>query len=136
MFQVYFYDGVRPAGSVWTHDPNNAFAIYNAMLAHGWVSFILEHSATGSPRPADGHADAYRAWLNDEELPPVTIEGGLEPPANFEDPDWDEDTFERCHEWRRHVGDSTIRLWPSLSIGQRAAIACDAQERASLEEWD
>jgi hypothetical protein len=40
------------------------------------------------------------------------------------------------HDWRNYVGENTRIIWKTLTNEQRAAIALDANERASNEEWD
>lgn len=40
------------------------------------------------------------------------------------------------HDWRNYVGAYVQQIWKALDSEQRAAIALDADERASREEWD
>ncbi len=49
-------------------------------------------------------------------------------------PAWDE--AGRVHDWRNHVGEGVRDLWPTFTPEQRVALALDADERASNEEWD
>lgn len=49
-------------------------------------------------------------------------------------PSWDKGG--RVHNWRNHVGRQAKRIWPTLTPEQRAALAFDADVRASDEEWD
>lgn len=61
-----------------------------------------------------------------------------EEPVGFDrndpSPDWNEGG--RVHNWRRHVGAHTREIWSTLTPAQRLAIALDADEEASAEEWD
>ncbi|NTF16920.1 hypothetical protein G6L37_00575 [Agrobacterium rubi] len=40
------------------------------------------------------------------------------------------------HDWRNYVGKYVQQVWKTLDAEQRAAIALDADDRASREEWD
>jgi hypothetical protein len=42
----------------------------------------------------------------------------------------------RVHDWRNHVGGRVRDLWLTFTPEQRRALALDAEDRASLEEWD
>ncbi|MNU26888.1 hypothetical protein D3C71_152690 [compost metagenome] len=42
----------------------------------------------------------------------------------------------RVHDWRNHVGEATQSLWGTFTDQQKAAIALDAEESASREEWE
>lgn len=42
----------------------------------------------------------------------------------------------KVHDWRNHVWDAVRSIWETLSLEQRAAVAIDAKDRASNEEWD
>lgn len=50
------------------------------------------------------------------------------------DPDFE--NAGRVHDWRNHVGEATQSIWGTLTDQQKAAIALDADERASREEWE
>lgn len=50
------------------------------------------------------------------------------------DLDWDEGG--RVHNWRNHVGSRTKAIWNTLSDEAKVAIALDADDSASNEEWD
>jgi hypothetical protein len=39
-------------------------------------------------------------------------------------------------DWRNYVGAYVQQIWKTLDGEHRAAIALDADERASREEWD
>ena len=54
--------------------------------------------------------------------------------GNLDAPDWY--AGGRVHNWRRHVGENTRRIWSTLTHEQRVAIARDAEEDASAEEWE
>jgi hypothetical protein len=43
---------------------------------------------------------------------------------------------EKVHDWRNYVGNNIIALWDTFTTEQRAAIALEAQTRASNEDWD
>lgn len=49
-------------------------------------------------------------------------------------PDWSR--AGRVHDWRNHVGERVRAIWPTLTPDQRTALALDAGERASDEEWE
>ncbi len=53
---------------------------------------------------------------------------------DVDDPQWEKTT--RVHDWRNHVGEHTKALWGTFTPEQRMAIALDAEELASQEEWD
>lgn len=53
---------------------------------------------------------------------------------NVDVPEFDGAT--RIHDWRNHVGERTQKLWDTFSHEQRLAIAMDAEDAASNEEWD
>lgn len=42
----------------------------------------------------------------------------------------------RVHDWRNYVGPLTRALWLTFTNEQRRALAIDADEMASNEEWD
>lgn len=46
------------------------------------------------------------------------------------------DNAEKIHDWRNHVGENTKQIWPTLDLEQRAAIALDAEDQASAEDWE
>ena len=50
------------------------------------------------------------------------------------EPDWT--IGGKVHNWRNHVGERTRKLWSTFSPEQRIAIAADADDLASQEEWD
>jgi hypothetical protein len=50
------------------------------------------------------------------------------------DPKWHE--AGKVHDWRNHVGERTKEIWNTLTDAQKLAIAADANESASYEEWD
>lgn len=41
----------------------------------------------------------------------------------------------KVNDWRNHVGEQTISMWPTFTPEQRRAIALDAEERALQERW-
>lgn len=49
-------------------------------------------------------------------------------------PSWDEGG--RVHNWRNHVGDRARGLWHTFTDEQKIALALDADELASHEEWE
>jgi hypothetical protein len=58
-------------------------------------------------------------------------------PMHAETPDSpDFENATRVHDWRNHVGDRLKAIWGTFTPEQRLAIALDAQDRASNEEWD
>ncbi len=42
----------------------------------------------------------------------------------------------RVSDWRTYVGERVAAMWAALPYDTRIAIALDAQDRASNEEWD
>jgi len=42
----------------------------------------------------------------------------------------------RVHNWQNYIGDRVKALWRNLSDDIKLAIAQDAEERASNEDWD
>lgn len=42
----------------------------------------------------------------------------------------------RVHDWRNHIGQKLIELWPTFTNEQKIAIAEDADSRASDENWE
>jgi hypothetical protein len=55
-------------------------------------------------------------------------------PDDFQYPDWD--AAEKCHDWKNHVGEHVRAIWDGFTNDQKAAIATDAEELATAEEWD
>ena len=55
-------------------------------------------------------------------------------PNALRDPQWD--GARKVHDWRNHVGEHTKALWNSFTDEQRLAIAADAADDATAEEWD
>lgn len=54
--------------------------------------------------------------------------------GNVLEPDFER--AERVHDWRNHVGERTQAIWATLTPEQRLAIALDAEDDASNEEWE
>lgn len=54
--------------------------------------------------------------------------------AREDDHKWERAT--RMHDWRNHVGSATQRQWSGIPFAARVAIALDAEEAASAEDWD
>jgi len=84
-----------------------------------------------------GHAITNPAVTNDNsdmthpyELSDYVAEQALE-----DDPSFD-DARGGVHDWRRCVGEHVQALWPTLPKNLRLAIAADAHEMASREEWE
>lgn len=42
----------------------------------------------------------------------------------------------KVHNWRNHVGEHTKALWDTFTDAQKIAIAGDADDKASREEWE
>ena len=42
----------------------------------------------------------------------------------------------KVHDWRNYIGERTRNMWGTFSIEQRLALALDASDRASNEDWD
>lgn len=42
----------------------------------------------------------------------------------------------KVHNWRNYVGKNVRAIWGSFNAGQKIAIARDADELASREDWD
>lgn len=40
------------------------------------------------------------------------------------------------HDWRNHVGQNVQAMWATIPADLRLAIAADADESASREEWE
>jgi len=55
-------------------------------------------------------------------------------PRDWESPDWDHPT--RVHEWKHYVSDRVKELWHSFTSEQKVAIAAQADDQASREDWD
>lgn len=53
---------------------------------------------------------------------------------NEANPDWSR--AGRVHDWRNHVRDGAKEIWSTLTPAQRTALALDAEDAASDEEWD
>lgn len=54
--------------------------------------------------------------------------------ADVDDPLWDH--AGKVHDWRNHVGEGIRAIWHTFTPEQRMALAADADERASAEEWE
>jgi len=52
----------------------------------------------------------------------------------LENPDFDAAGY--IHDWRNYVGERVQSIWHLLDYETRAAIALDADERATNEEWE
>lgn len=57
-----------------------------------------------------------------------------EAPSDWESPDWQ--SLSVVHEWKRYVSDRVRELWHSFTDEQKIALAQQADEIASKEEWD
>ena len=55
-------------------------------------------------------------------------------PMDYDHPDWEE--AGRVHNWRNHISQELRDMWDAFSIDQKRAIAENADEIASREEWD
>jgi hypothetical protein len=55
-------------------------------------------------------------------------------PEDYAEPNWDEE--ERVHNWRNHVSEEVMVLWPTFTDEQKQALAKQAQFCADQEEWD
>ena len=53
--------------------------------------------------------------------------------ASIANPEWDK--AGKCHDWRNYIGEMTRRIWVSFSDAQKLALALDADEKASDEDW-
>lgn len=54
-------------------------------------------------------------------------------PRDFAVPKWDE--AGKVHDWKNHVSDEVQAMWHTFTLDQQAALARQAQEAASREEW-
>jgi hypothetical protein len=54
--------------------------------------------------------------------------------SDLRDPQWGHAAY--VHDWRNHVGERTQALWHTFTDEQRLAIAADAEDEASAEEWE
>lgn len=54
--------------------------------------------------------------------------------ADYAEPKWDE--YERVHGWRNYVNEELRRIWPTFSDEQKLAVARNARDIASQEDWD
>lgn len=55
-------------------------------------------------------------------------------PHNAHEPDWD--NAGRIHDWRNKISDEVQAMWSSFTPEQQAALARQADEQASAEDWD
>lgn len=55
-------------------------------------------------------------------------------PDHLNDPKFD--CAGKVHDWRNHVGERTKENWNTFTIEQKLAIAFDADQSASREEWE
>ena len=55
-------------------------------------------------------------------------------PCDFERPEWDK--AGKVHDWRNYISEEVQVLWLALSLEVRAALARQAEDVASNEEWD
>jgi hypothetical protein len=55
-------------------------------------------------------------------------------PSDYAVPDWG--IHDKVHCWRNYISDEVRALWPEFSDAQKAALARQADEIASREEWD
>lgn len=55
-------------------------------------------------------------------------------PKDWDLPDWD--SAEKVHDWRNYVTLEVQELWPTFTAEQKQALARQAAEIASNEEWD
>ena len=53
---------------------------------------------------------------------------------DIDNPKWEE--AGKVHDWRNYVGERTKAIWHTFTQEQRRAIALDADDSASNEEWD
>lgn len=53
---------------------------------------------------------------------------------DFEHPDWE--GAGRVCDWRNYISDDLKLMWNDFTLGQKRAIAENADEIASREEWD
>lgn len=49
-------------------------------------------------------------------------------------PDWNGGG--RVHNWRNHVGEHVRAIWHTFTDEQKRVLACEADDRASDEEWE
>jgi hypothetical protein len=81
-----------------------------------------------SMRPAhEVHPELVAAKIHNKDNP-------FEFDENNPNPDWSR--AGRVHDWRNHVGENVKAIWGSFSPTQRIALALDADELASREEWE
>lgn len=53
---------------------------------------------------------------------------------DYDHPDWE--GAGRINDWRNYISQELRDMWDAFSLGQKRAIAENADEIASREEWD
>lgn len=54
-------------------------------------------------------------------------------PKDYLDPQWDK--AGRVHEWKNYISEEVQAMWPTFTPEVRAALARQAEDNASREEW-
>ena len=55
-------------------------------------------------------------------------------PRDYLNPEWD--VYQKTHGWRNYISDELMEMWDTFTPEQKAAIARNAADRASREEWE
>lgn len=55
-------------------------------------------------------------------------------PYNYNEPEWEK--AGRVHDWRNYISDKLQNMWDTFTDEQKKAIAENAEQSATDEEWD
>jgi len=55
-------------------------------------------------------------------------------PNDWAAPEWDK--AGRVHEWKNYISEEVQAMWATFTDAQKQALARQAEETASREEWD
>lgn len=58
----------------------------------------------------------------------------IHPPKDYLEPEWSVDN--PVHNWRNYISTDIKELWSTFDSAQKSAIARQARDQASEEDWD
>ena len=120
---AYLKMDLLPASAISDLSPSNSFSRFGGILRSpdGKTMIDLENGIfqmIGSNDPILSPA------AQDDEINEQSVAA----------PSWDE--AERVHDWRYHVSENVQAMWPTFTIEQKLALAEQANDIASNEDWD
>lgn len=99
------------------------------------LSLLQEQEQAISQREAEiTRLRASLAAQSDTESLKINGEYAVNPPFDFENPEWEK--YDRVQCWRNHIPDHIEEVWDSLTVRERALIAITADRAAANEHWD